>query len=126
MYRISIKQIINDLAKNNNIVIMKQDKGRRVVIMDKAKYQEKCLPPLNTNQFIKLNKDPSKQIETKIQRVLRKIKINISLHEYSRLYPTGPSPGKFHGAAKIHKLLPTDSIEKLPIRPIASNVNTIN
>ena len=40
VYRISIKQVINDLAKNNNIVIMKQDKGRRVVIMDKAKYQE--------------------------------------------------------------------------------------
>ena len=126
MYSISIKQIINDLAKNNNIAIMKQDKGRRVVIMDKAKYQEKCLAPLNTNQFIKLNKDLSKQIEITIQRVLRKIKINISLHEYSRLYPTGPSPGKFHGAAKIHKLLPTDSIEKLPIRPIVSNVNTIN
>ena len=126
MYRISIKQVINNLAKNSNIVIIKQDKGRRAVIMDKAKYQEKCLAPLNTNQFIKLNKDPSKQIETKIQRVLRIIKINISLHEYSRLYPTGPSPGKFHGAAKIHKLLPTDSIEKLPIRPIVSNVNTIN
>ena len=124
MYRISIKQVINDLAKNNNIVIMKQDKGRRVVIMDKAKYQEKCLAPLNTNQFIKLNKDPSKQIETKIQRVLRKIKRNISLHEYSRLYPTGSSPGKFYGTAKIHKLLPTDNIEKLPIRPIVPNVNT--
>ena len=26
--------------------------------------------------------------------------------------------------AKVHKLSPTDSIEKLPIRPIVSNVNT--
>ena len=41
------KQVVNDLAKNNNIVIMKQDKGRGVVTMDKTKYQEKCLTLLN-------------------------------------------------------------------------------
>ena len=103
---------------------MKQDKGREVVIMDKKKYKEKCLALLNTNQFLKLNRDPTKQIETKIQRVLRKIKTNISLQEYSRLYPTGSSPGKFCGTAKIHKLWPKDSIEELPIRPTVSNVNT--
>ena len=49
--------------------------------MDKTKYQEKCLALLNTNQFVKLNRDPTKQIETKIQRVLRKIKSNILLRE---------------------------------------------
>ena len=67
------KQVINDLARNR-IVIVKQDKGREVVIMDKAKYQEKCLALFNTNQFVKLNRDPSTQGKTKIQRVLRKIK----------------------------------------------------
>ena len=60
------RQVINDLAKNNNIAIMKQDKGKGIVIMDKAKYQEKSLALLNTNQFVKLNSDPTKQIETKI------------------------------------------------------------
>ena len=103
---------------------MKQDKGSGVVIMDKTKYEEECLALLNTNQFVKLSRDPTKQIETKIQRVLRKIQTNISLQEYSRLYPIGSSPGKFYGTAKIHKLSPTDNIEKLPIRPIVSNVNT--
>ena len=57
---------------------MKQEKGRGVVIMDKTKYQEKCLILLNTNQFVKPNKDLTKQIEPKIQRVLRKIKTNIT------------------------------------------------
>ena len=87
-------------------------------------YQEKCSALLNTNQFVKLNGDPTKQIETKIQRVLRKIKINISLQEYWRLYPTGSFPGKFYGTAKIHKLSPTDSMGNLPIVPTVSNVNT--
>ena len=60
------RQVINDLAKNNNIAIMKQDKGKGIVIVDKTKYQEKSLALLNTNQFVKLNSDPTKQIETKI------------------------------------------------------------
>ena len=60
---------------------MKQDKRSGAVIMDKAKYQEKCLALLNTNQFVKLNRDPTKQIEAKIQRVLRKIKSNILIRE---------------------------------------------
>ena len=30
---------------------MKQDKGRRVVIMDKSKYQEKCLMILENDNF---------------------------------------------------------------------------
>ena len=51
---------------------MKQDKGKGVVIMDKTKYKGKCLAILDTNQFVKLNIDPTKEIETKIQRVLRK------------------------------------------------------
>ena len=71
---------------------MKQDKGRRVVIMDKTKQQKKYLALLNTNQFLKLNRNPAIEIETKIQRVLRKIKTNISSQEYSRLYPTRSSP----------------------------------
>ena len=98
---------------------MKQDKGRRAVIMDKTKYQEKCSALINTNQRVKLNRDPTKEIETKIQRVLRKIKTNISSQEYLRLYPTESSPG----TAKINKLPPTDNIEKLSIKPIFSNIN---
>ena len=118
------KQVIKDLTKNNNVVIMKQDKGRGVVIMDKTKHQEKCLALPNTNQFVKLSRNPTKQIETKIQRVLRKIKTNISLQEYPRLYPTRYAPGKLYGTANMYKLSPTDSIEKLPIKPIVSNVKT--
>ena len=103
---------------------MKQGKGSGVAIMNKPKYHEKCLELLNTDQFTKLNHDPTKKIEAKIQRVLRKIKTNITSQDYSRLYPTGSYPGKFYGTAKIHKILPTDNVDKLRIRPIVSNINT--
>ena len=79
---------------------MKQDKGKGVVIMDKTKYQEKCLAILDKNQFVKLNIDPTKEIKIKIQRVLRKSKKNISSQKYSCLYPTGSSSGKIHGTVK--------------------------
>ena len=71
-----------------------------------------------------MNHDPSKKNEAKIQRVLRNIKTNLTSQEHSCLYPTGYCPEKFYGTAKIHKILPTDNVDKLPIRPIISNINT--
>ena len=59
MYLITIKKVIERLSKNNDITIMKQDKGSGVVIMNKPKYHEKCLELLNTDQFTKLNHDRS-------------------------------------------------------------------
>ena len=46
-----------------NIVIMKQDKGRGVVIMGRNKYFDKCLALLNSEQFVKLNQDPTATTE---------------------------------------------------------------
>ena len=80
---------------------MIQDKGRGTVIMDKYQVEE-CLALLSTNQFVKLERDPTQQIDTKIQGVLRKIKTNISLQEYSSFYLTGSSTVKFYEPTKIH------------------------
>ena len=99
-------------------------KGRGVAIINKDKYTEKCLQILNTNQFVKLNSDPTKTTERKVQNVLRKIKSKFSPNEYKKLYPTGSSPGKFYGTAKIHKLSQGDQVEKCSIRPIISNIDT--
>ena len=48
---------------------MKQDKGRGVGVIDKTKCQEKYSALLNINQFVKLDRDPTKLIETNIQSV---------------------------------------------------------
>ena len=40
------------------------------------------------------------------------------------MYPTGSSLGKFHGTAKLHKLSQGDQVEKRPMRPIISNIDT--
>ena len=55
-------------------MILKQDKGRGVVILDTTKYTEKCMALLNTERFKGLTTDPTATTERKIKKVLRKIK----------------------------------------------------
>ena len=117
------RKVVNELSKWNDIVILKADKGRRVVILDRGKYT-KCLDILNTTQYQTLNKDPTKTMEWKVQNILQKIKSKLTINECKQLYPSVSSPGELYGTAKIHKLSNDDNVEKLPIRPIISNVGT--
>ena len=41
------------LSKNKDIVILKQVKGRGVVILNRSKYIEKCLSIVNSNELYK-------------------------------------------------------------------------
>ena len=112
------------MSNNNSIVILKQDKDRGVVIKNRRAYLEKCFTLLTTSQFNKLTKDPTHTTERKIQRVVRKTKLKLPSNIYSKIYPTGSAPGKFYGTAKIHKLSQNDTINKLPLRTIVSNIGT--
>ena len=56
--------------------------------------------------------------------MLGKIKLNFADQEYKRLYPNGSAPGKFYDTAKVHKILISEGVDKLPIRPIISNIGT--
>ena len=116
------RQIIKSLSQREDITIMKADKGRGEVVMNKSKYLEKCLTLLNSEQFVRLNEDPAKTNERKLQRMLRKIKPNLTDQEYKRLYPSGSAPGKFYGTAKLHKISVNDGLDKLPIRSVISNI----
>ena len=75
-------KITDQLSRNKDLCILKQDKGRGVVLMERTKYRNKCLEILETNQFTKLNHDPTKSVEEMIQRLLRKFKSRLSQKEY--------------------------------------------
>ena len=64
------RQVIKRLAENSNIMLLCQDKGKGVVIMDNRKYTEKCLNLLNLNQFSKPSHDPTKSVENKVKGAL--------------------------------------------------------
>ena len=115
--------VIDTLIKNKNIVVIMQDKGCGVVLMDKSKYIEKCLQHVDTQNFVKQPTDNTKTIENKVQRMLLKIKRKEIKYTDDSLYPSGSNPGRFYGTVKVHKLEPRDrtNIKKLTIRPIISN-----
>lgn len=56
------REIIKNLSNNINIVI-KQDKGKGVVTIDRDKCLDKCLEPLDSEQFVKLNEDSTLTLE---------------------------------------------------------------
>ena len=123
------EETIKKLTKNKNIVILRQDKGKGVVLMNKSKYVEKCLGLLQTQNFAKLDHDPTSSTEKKVQDTLREIKEDIGEETYKKIYPSGSNPGKFYGTAKIHKLsneedMNINQVDRLPLRPIVSNINT--
>ena len=72
------RQIIRNLSNNEKIKVLKQDNSRGVVIIDSSQYMKKFLDILNNANFIKLTADPTKSIEGKIQRAIRKIKSKLS------------------------------------------------
>ena len=74
-----------NLSKNNEIVILKQGKGRRVMILDRSKYMEKYLSLLSASQFDEIDHDLTAYIEGKVQRTLRKIKNKLLSYVYSKI-----------------------------------------
>ena len=100
------RKIISVLSKGDEIILLKKDKGRGLAVMDRSRYTEKCLEMLSIKQFTVVENKPTKTLESKIQRILRKLKSKITDLEYKLLYRKGSQPGKFYGTAKMHKLPP--------------------
>ena len=118
------KKIISTLSNRKYIVILKQDKGKGVVIMDQNNYTAKYMSLLSSNQFLHIANDPTKSLESKVQWILRKIKSKLPEQVYKKLYIAGSYLGTFYGTDKINKLSVNCGINNLHIRAIISNVNT--
>ena len=115
---------INTLRRNNSIVVLKQDKGSGVVILDKTIYVDKYLSLLHTSRLMKLHKNPTSSNESKIQLSLKKIKSKFSTEEYKKLCPIGSNTGRFYGTGKVHNIYRNYKVDKLPLRPIVSKIST--
>ena len=119
------KSLIDGLYKNDKIVVLRQDKGRGVVIMNKTDYVRKCECFLSGPEFEMLPNDPTKTFQTQVQNVLRKMKDKFTTTEYKQLYPSASQPGLFFGMAKVHKLKDAQAdVKDLPLRPVISNIGT--
>ena len=117
--------VIRNLAKNQEIAILRQDKGRGVVIMDRSVYDRKCKQFLDSEKFVKLDSDPTATFQSKMQRTLLSMKNAFDAKTYKKLYPSSSRPGLFFGLAKVHKVPKgVKDVEVLPLRPVISNIGT--
>ena len=119
------EDVIKKLTKNRDICLLKQDKGKGIVVMDRSKYIEKCEEFLSNERFTKVNADPTERFESRVKQLLWSMKNKFDAMTYKKLYPTGSRPGLFYGTAKVHKLSENRStVNDLPIRPIVSSIGT--
>ena len=118
------KKILEKLYKNPDIVILRQDKGRGVVLLDKSVYVNKGENFLNGPEFEKLEQDPTKTFQRNVQETLLEMKKKFSNKVYKKLYPSSSRPGLFFGLAKVHKLNGSTDVNQLPMRPVISNIGT--
>ena len=65
-------------------------------------------------------------MKNEFKKTLFGIKNAIGEEEYKNIYPSGSNPGRFYGTTKILKVKSDDpeKFEKLPVRPIISNIGT--
>ena len=121
------QEVVQRMAKNDSICLLKQDKGRGVIVVNRSDYANKCEQMLQSKQFVQLNEDPTAKFERRVQKTLRELKKNkrFTEQEYAKVYPSSSRPGRFYATGKRHKV-PEEStdINQLPLRPIVTNIGT--
>ncbi|XP_064479329.1 uncharacterized protein LOC135392552 [Ornithodoros turicata] len=104
---------LRSLQEDSKIVILPADKGNSTVVLDRQDYDGKIRDLLDNSTYENLKKDPTSQIQTKLNKILADIfkKYPDARALYSRLIcRNGNAPG-FYGLPKIHK-------PGIPLRPI--------
>ena len=119
------RKTLENLYKNKEVLVLRQDKGRGVVLMNRIDYNAKSTMFLSGNEFEELMDDPTQSFQDRVQQTLLGMKKRFTDAQYKRLYPSSSRPGLYFGLAKVHKLKnDTDSVEQLPLRPVISNIGT--
>ena len=119
-------KIIKGLQKDNNIYLIKPDKGNGVVIINRMDYNSRMLNILDDNtKFERINLKKSNiykettRREDAVRTLINELKFNdiISEHLSKELNPIGSRPGIMYGLPKVHK-------PNFPLRPIISAIGT--
>ena len=115
------RQALNDLKKDNNIVILPADKGKITVVLDTKTYEDKVNDLLSDGKtYSKLNKDPTTTYKNKLLKLLKELKDKGSIDQflYDKLRPVASVVPCIYGLPKVHKA-------NIPVRPIVSSIGSV-
>ena len=115
------------MRNNNDIIIVKPDKGNGVIVLDKKVYIESLMGILSdSTKFRKINSDVTTKKEGMLQRFLRDLKKGGFFQDniYNEIYPVGSLPARMYGLPKMHKCKEQGEIPTF--RPIVSSIGTFN
>jgi len=102
-------------VENNNLTLVKADKSKAIVIIDKDKQKEKVNNFIKENHMNMLNKDPTEIYQKQIQQAIQKCNTLIDKQTHRYLLNIKPMAPKLKVYLKTHK-------DNLPIRPIVNNI----
>ena len=95
------------------------------MILNRTDYVTKAEEFLSGPEFVKLEEDPTKSLQTSVQKTLCSMKSNFGERLYKKIYPSSSRPGLYFGLAKMHKLKDDSrNVGELPLRPVISNIGT--
>ena len=113
-------KVLNDLRKNEKLVITRPDKGRATVVMNREDYVSKMMTILSdTSKFCRLGPvsthDKTPKVEAALNRLLGDIMASGEIMEelFKSIRSTGALRPRMYGLPKIHK-------DGVPLRPILS------
>lgn len=108
------KITFRSLWNNDNIVVLKADKGGVVVILDKLDYICKMNEHLSCGSYKNLSTNPISKIMREVQKAISHSNLNEKLKKRLNPYETIP---RIYGLPKIHK-------EGVPLRPIVDTIGS--
>ncbi|BHF74061.1 hypothetical protein SprV_0401714500 [Sparganum proliferum] len=107
---------LNTLRNDASIVILRTDKGRSTVVLDKAEYIQKANDLLEVRQaYLPCGEESIKTLVTQLDKTLADMQSNKAISKSVRLAikPTDAAPARFYGLPKVRKVGPH-------LRPIVS------
>ncbi|XP_072152695.1 uncharacterized protein [Bemisia tabaci] len=110
----TIKDVQNKVNEQN-LIITKADKSNALVILHKEAYDDKVHDFLNSEDIDTLKRDPTKNVNTELKKLLNKTTL---LETPKNLIEMNPQAPYIQGYVKIHKANTDLPIRNVPIRPV--------
>ena len=113
------REAIRSLKDDNDLVVIRADKGNATVVMNREDYVGKMDELLKGEDYVRIRKNPTSVVEKKVKDTLSKIEKNgiPPTRLKKRLTPQQSKCPQMYGLPKVHKV-------GIPLRPIVSAIGS--